>query len=185
MKTTCSVLVFSLLFSLFSKAQWKFPIKDNYGNSLNYGINGPGPKITITLSADDQTKSISPYNFIPNDPLGYLVYLEYATTVNVTALIKKDSLSNYRYSIFENDSTTVQSNVRFRKVDFTWPNHSDHPGCLTVNFGISDVRNKKITIKSKTDPEHPGRETIDCLKRRAQAIGRLPVDGKTSFQFQL
>ena len=148
MKTTFTLLVFSLLFSLFSKGQWKFPVTDQDGRPSNYGIGNPSSKnIAISIATDKQTKSISPFNNIPNDPRGYLVYLEHATTVHVTALIKKDSLSNYRYSIFENDSIAVQSNVQFNKVDFTWPDHSDHPGYLTVNFGVSDVRNKKITIK--------------------------------------
>jgi len=148
MKTTFTLLVFSLLFSLFSKGQWKFPVTDQDGRPSNYGIGKlSSKKIAISIATDKQAKSISPFNNIPNDPRGYLVYLEHATTVHVTALIKKDSLSNYRYSIFENDSIAVQSNVQFNKVDFTWPDHSDHPGYLTVNFGVSDVRNKKITIK--------------------------------------
>lgn len=166
MKTTFTLLVFSLLFSLFSKGQWKFPVTDQDGRPSNYGIGKLSPKkIAISIATDKQTKSISPFNNIPNDPRGYLVYLEHATTVHVTALIKKDSLSNYRYSIFENDSIAVQSNVQFNKVDFTWPDHSDHPGYLTVNFGVSDVRNKKITIKMYRLPEENKVTTLIIYNR--------------------
>ena len=166
MKTTFTLLVFSLLFSLFSKGQWKFPVTDQYGRPSNYGIGTLSSKnIAISIATDKQTKSISPFNNIPNDPRGYLVYLEHATTVHVTALIKKDSLSNYRYSIFEDDSIAVQSNVQFNKVDFTWPDHSDHPGYLTVNFGVSDVRNKKITIKMYRLPEENKVTTLIIYNR--------------------
>lgn len=158
MKTTPILLAFSLLFS-FGKAQQKFPLTDEYG-PINYGVSSLSSKIPVYLTADKQTKSISPFNTIPNDPLGTMVYLEGATTVSVTTEVKKDSLSYYRYSIFENDTTVIQSNVQLSKVDFTWPDHSDLPGHLTMNFGVSDIRSKKITIKIYRLPEESKVTTI-------------------------
>jgi len=158
MKTTFFLLAFSLLLS-FGKAQQKFPVTDKYG-PVTYNVSSLSSKIPIYLATDNRTKSISPFNTIPNDPLGTMVYLEGATTVSVTTRLKKDSLSYYRYSIFENDTTVIQSNAKLSKVDFNWPNGSDLPGSLTMNFGISNVRNKKITITIYRLPEESKVTTV-------------------------
>lgn len=160
MKTTFSVLVFSVLFSLFSNAQQKYGIVDNYKHTINYGVSSWQSKIPIFITTDSQTKSIVPFNAISNDPLGSMTYLVDATTVSVTTQIKRDSLSYYRYSIFENDTTIIKSNALLNKIDFVWPDGSDLPGYLTMNLGISDVRNKKITIKIYRLPEQSKITTV-------------------------
>lgn len=159
MKTIFTLLVLSLLFS-FGKAQQKYSIIDEDGQPVNYGVSSLRSKIPVYVSTDRQTKAIVPFNQIPNDPLGSMVFLLDATSVSVTTRIKKDSLSYYRYSIFENDTTVVQSNGKLSKVDFTWPANSSLPGYLTMNFGISDVRNKKITIKIYRLPEESKVTTV-------------------------
>lgn len=159
MKTTFTLIILSLLFN-FSRAQQKYPIVDETGRPANYGVNSLRSKIPIYVSTGKQTKSIVPFNEIPNDPLGSMVYLLNATTISATTQIKKDSLSYYRYSIFENDTTVVKANAQLSKVDFIWPPNSDFPGYLTMNFGISNVRNKKITIKIYRLPEEDKVTTV-------------------------
>ena len=159
MKITITLLVLSLLFS-FSKAQQKYPIIDESSEPISYGVSSLHSKIPVFLTTDKQTKSIIPFNAIPNDPLGTMVYLVDATNVSVTTRIKKDSLSYYRYSIFENDTTIVQSNALLSKIDFVWPDRSDFPGYLTMNFGVSQLRNKKITIKIWRLPEESKVTTV-------------------------
>lgn len=174
MKTTFSVLVFSLLFSI-GKAQQKHPVKDKYG-PLSYGINSINSKISIYLETDQETKSISPFNIIPNDPLGTMVYLEDAKTISITTRIKKDSLSYYRYSIFENDTTVIKSNALLNKIDFVWPNRSDLPGHLTMNLGIRGVRNKKITIKMYRLPEESKVTTVIIYNKALKSAKLIQGD---------
>lgn len=128
-----------------------FPVVTRYGPA-NYRVSASDSEIPISISVDKHTKSINPFNTIPNDPLGTIVFLDKATTATVTTLVRKDSLSYYRYSIQE-DNTMLISDAKLTKVDFAWPSNSSHPGYLTVNLGISNVVNKKLTIKIYRLPE--------------------------------
>lgn len=146
MKLLISLLFFCIL-STFCPAQFKHRVLDEYGNPMNYRISSPRSKIPIFLVADKLTTSLRPFNGIPNDSLGSIVFLEGATSVSVTTRLKKDSLSYYRYSIIENDTAVLVSNALLTKVDFVWPARSDFPGYLTMNVGVADITNKKLTIK--------------------------------------
>ncbi|MDR6784639.1 two-component system LytT family sensor kinase [Pedobacter africanus] len=160
MKTTISLLLFFLLFN-FSKAQEKFPLTNAEGNPMNYYVSRPKSKIPIFLAVNDkQTKFINPFNALPNDPLGNMVYLVNAKTIAVTTWIKKDSIDYYRYSIFENDTTIVRANAKLSQIDFVWPASSDLPGYLTMNLTVPDTRNKKITVKIYRLPEESKVTTV-------------------------
>ncbi|WP_316791859.1 sensor histidine kinase [Pedobacter frigoris] len=169
MKITLTLLLLSLLVN-FSKAQQKNAMVDQYGSPLSYYVSSLQSKINVSLKTDKYTKSIIPFNPIPHDSLGTMVYLEKATTVNVTTQVKKDSLSYYRYSIFENDTTVVQSNAKLSKVDFVWPDRSDYPGYLTMNFGISNIQNKKITIKIYRLPEENKVTTLIIYNKEIKPV---------------
>ncbi|MGY3213907.1 sensor histidine kinase [Mucilaginibacter sp. HD30] len=146
MKTLLTFLSLFLI-SCTCLAQEKLPLRDQSGQMATFGVSSLNSKIQIFLQADEHTKSISPFNYIPNDPLGTVVFLEGATTVNVTTRIHKDSLKYYRYSITENDSSIIKSNQSLTKVDFVWVKGSDLPGYLTMNFGVSNTAGKKVTLK--------------------------------------
>jgi len=163
-----AIFIFFLLYSMFihSYAQQKYPIIDPNGEPANYVVTSLRSKIPIYVSTDKKTKAIVPFNVVPDNPLGSMVYLLDATTISVTTLIKKDSMSYYRYSVFENDTTVVQSNSRLSKVDFVWPEGSSLPGYLTMNLGITSVRNKKISIKIYRLPEENKVTTVIIYNKR-------------------
>lgn len=150
MKTILTFLSFFLIYCT-CLAQEKRPVKwedgEVKGEVINYGVSSLNSKIQILLKPDENTKSISPYNEIPNDPLGTIVFLEGATTVSVTTRVHKDSLKYYRYSIIENDTIVKASNQLLSKIDFVWNDRSDFPGYLTMDFGIGNIVDKKITLK--------------------------------------
>ena len=145
MKTLLTFLSLFLI-SCTCLAQEKRPVKDEDG-VFNYGVSSLNSKIQVFLQPDEHTKSISPFNYIPNDPLGTVVFLEDATTVDVTTRIHKDSLKYYRYSLTDNDTSVIASNESLTKVDFVWNQRSAHPGYLTMNFGINNIAGKKVTLQ--------------------------------------
>lgn len=114
---------------------------------MHYSVNSLNSKVSLFLEADKFATSIKPFNLIPNDPLGTIVYLENAQKILVTTRVRKDSLKYYRYSIVENDTNMVVNNALLTKVNFVWNNRSSWPGYLTMDLGISDVANKKLTVK--------------------------------------
>jgi two-component system LytT family sensor kinase len=150
MKTILTFLTFFII-SCTCLAQEKRPVKwedgETIGEVIKYGVSSLNSKFQISLKPDENTKSISPYNQIPNDPLGTIVFLEGATTVSVTARIHKDSVKYYRYSITENDTVVKASNQLLSKVDFVWNARSCCPGYLTMNFGIGNIVGKKVALK--------------------------------------
>lgn len=157
---TLFIIFLSSLISVVVKGQDRtYPLSDPptasdaNGNLTSFGVSQLRSKITLFLKADKQTKSIRPFNQIPNDPLGSIVFLEGAKQVEVTTRLKKDSLEYYRYSIIENDTNVIINNGVLRKIDFVWPDGSDLPGHLTMNFQIPEVTDKKITVKIYRLPE--------------------------------
>lgn len=150
MKSILTFLAFFII-SCTCLAQEKRPVKwedgETIGEVINYGVSSLNSKFQINLKPDENTKSISPYNHIPNDPLGTIVFLEGATTVSVTTRVHKDSVKYYRYSVIENDTIVKTSNQLLSKVDFVWNERSCCPGYLTMNFGIGNIADKKITLK--------------------------------------
>ncbi|PJJ80248.1 sensor histidine kinase [Mucilaginibacter auburnensis] len=146
MKKLLNLITF-LLLTCAGFAQEKRPLKDPDGNLNNYKVSSLSSKIPVFLKPDEQTRSISPFNYIPNDPLGNAVILEGAKTATVTALIHEDSLTYYRYAILEDDSIAIVSNRPLTKIDFVWNERSAHPGYFTMNLGIGNISNKKITLK--------------------------------------
>lgn len=147
MKKSFLFFCYLLALSFCASSQVSSTIVDEYGYPVNYGVNSFTSKIRLSLSVGKETKSISPFNFIPGDPLGALVYLNGATTAKVTTRLRADSLAYYRYSVIENDTVVKFSNAKLTKVDFVWNERSDFPGYLTMDLGISLVKNKKITVK--------------------------------------
>ncbi|TCD02963.1 sensor histidine kinase [Pedobacter psychroterrae] len=157
---------------------------DANGNLNSFGVTQLRSKITLFLKADKHTKSIRPFNQIPNDPLGSIVFLDGAKQVEVTTRLKKDSLKYYRYSIIENDTNVIISNNTLRKIDFAWPDGSDLPGHLTMNLQIPEVTGKKITIKIYRLPEVDRITTLIIYNKPFERIKiltkRLISDDRTS-----
>lgn len=142
------ILLLLCLLSATASGQQKLPvIDDEIGKPFNYGISSLNSKIQVFLETDRNTKSISPFNYITNDPLGSVVYLEGANKILLTTRLRKDSLSYYRYTIVENDTNTIVSNALLTKVNFIWNNRSSWPGYLTMDFGIENIANRKLTVK--------------------------------------
>jgi len=147
MKTKFFIFLFCSL-SASSSAQRKFSVIDaETGTPNNYIVSSLNSKIQVILQADPKTKSISPFNAIANDPLGTVVYLEGASKILLTTRLRKDSLSYYRYTVIENDTNTIVSNGLLTKINFIWNNRSSWPGYLTMDFGIENIANKKLTVK--------------------------------------
>lgn len=148
MKTRLLCLLLCLLTKLCLAQKEEFPVVDKQTNlPLNYGVNALRSKISLMLSVDTLTKSIKPFNHIPGDSLGTIVFLENAQTAHVTVLLRKDSLKYYRYTVIENDTNIVIRDAVPSKVDFVWNERSSWPGYLTMDLGINNIENKKITIK--------------------------------------
>lgn len=141
-------IFFCLVFANFvASAQKKGVFFDEVGNPKNWGVTALNSKIILFVRPDTNTKSISPFNSLPADPLGTVVYLNGATTAKVTTILKKDSVDYYRYSIIENDTVVKVWNEKLKKIDFEWKQGSSKPGYLTMNLGISNIQGKKIVIK--------------------------------------
>ena len=120
---------------------------DEQGRPFNYGVTGFKSKVQLYVTVDENTKFMSPYNQLANDSLGRMMYLAGTKTVKVTTRLRKDSLQYYRYSIIENDTLVRAWNAKLTKVDMVWNERSAFPGFLTMDLGLSDVADKKITIK--------------------------------------
>lgn len=152
MKTLFTTLLFCLVF-VISKSQEAYPISekspvvDGNGNLISYGVTQLRSKITLLLKADKHTKSIRPFNQIPYDPLGSIVFLEGTKQVEVTTRIKEDSLKYYRYSIIENDTNVILRDGQLNTMV------GGYPGALIMNLRIPEVTDKKITIKIYRLPE--------------------------------
>jgi two-component system LytT family sensor kinase len=107
MKISFLTLLFFAVANLCLAQQSKFAIVDKDNNPANYGVNALKSKISLTISVDASTTSIYPFNNIPNDSLGNIVFLENAQKALLTVRLRKDSLQYYRYTIIENDTKVI------------------------------------------------------------------------------
>ncbi len=146
MKNFFYTLIFCLVSSLCF-AQRTDIILNQYGLPSIYRVSTNKSKINLDFKGDKNTTLIKAFNQLPYDRLGNIVFLKGTQHADLTTRVRKDSLKYYRYSIIENDSNTIVSNALLSKVDFVWPKGSDFPGYLTMNLGIKNVVNKKLTIK--------------------------------------
>ncbi len=178
MKTNFIVFIICLL-SVTAWGQQKLPVIDEQtGEPNNYGVSSLNSKIPVFLQTDRNTKSISPFNYIANDPLGSVVYLEGASKISLTTRLRKDSLSYYRYTVIENDTNTIVSNALLTKVNFVWNNKSSWPGYLTMDLGIENIANKKLTVKIYRLPDASQVTTVIIYNkplRTAKIVDKLLV----------
>ncbi len=136
-----------LLINFIAFGQSTGTIVDEDGTPTNYLVSTMTSKNSLYINVDKKTKAINPFNAIPANPLGNVVYLDGATTAKVTTRLRKDSLSYYRYSIIENDTVVKVWDAKLTKVDFVWNERSDWPGYLTMDLGVSAIKAKKVTVK--------------------------------------
>lgn len=178
MKTNFIVFIICLL-SVTAWGQQKRPVIDKEtGEPNNYGVSSLNSKIQVFLQTDRNTKSISPFNNITNDPLGSVVYLEGASKILLTTRLRKDSLSYYRYTVIENDTNTIVSNALLTKINFVWNNKSSWPGYLTMDLGIENIANKKLTVKIYRLPDASQVTTVIIYNkplRTAKIVDKLLV----------
>ncbi|RZM15485.1 MAG: hypothetical protein EOO88_43460, partial [Pedobacter sp.] len=152
MKTSIITLSLCLLFTI-CKAQnsnpvsERTPVFDGYGRPISYGVSQLRSKIVLLLEADKQTKSIRPFNQIPNDPLGNVVFLDGTKEVKLTTRVKVDSLKFYRYSVIENDTNVLVSDGELTIAS------AAPMGYLTMQLRLPEVTDKKLTIKIHRLPE--------------------------------
>ncbi len=137
----------------------KSSVLDKDGYSINYGVARSlgydqktkyKPrlfKIPLSIRVDKDTKSISPFNDMPGDPLGSIVYMEDASAVQLSTHIHKDSLSDYRYSIVEEDTLVKIWDAKFNTIDFITPAGADYPYHAYINLVLTNIQNKKTIFK--------------------------------------
>ena len=148
MKIRFLCLLLCLITNLCLAQNHEFSVVDKENKRpANYGVNALRSKISLTLSVDTFTKSIKPFNQIPGDSLGNIVFLENAQEALVTVRLRKDSLQYYRYTVIENDTKIITRDAVPGKINFVWNEKSSWPGYLTMDLGINRIENKKITIK--------------------------------------
>ena len=146
----------------------QYPIVDKQNVPLNYVVSARKSKIQIFLSVDAFTKSIKPFNKLPNDSLGTIVFLQNAQSAFVSLLLKKDSLPYYRYTVVENDKEVIIKDAVPKKVHFVWNERSDNPGYLTMDLGIRNITNKKITITIYRLPDNKAVTTLIIYNKKLQ-----------------
>jgi len=182
MKTLFNCLLFCLL-SICSLAQKKpYPVLDEDGVPITYGVSSLKSKIPIFLRVDAFTRSITSLDQLPNDSLGAIVYLENAQKGLVTVRLRKDSLKYYRYSITENDTNVLIKDGIPNKVNFIWNERSSWPGYLTMDLGITEITNKKTTIKIYRLPDDETVTTVILYNKplRPASVLRANIIGSAS-----
>jgi two-component system LytT family sensor kinase len=200
MKKRFFTLLFCAVANLCLAQQSKFTIVDENNNPTNYGVNALKSKMNLTISVDKSTKSINPFNHIPNDSLGNIVFLENAKKALLTVRLRKDSLKYYRYTIIENNTKVIVKDAVPSIVNFVWIQGSAFPGYLTMDLGLKDIANKKITVQIYRLPESDKVTTLIIYNKplprakilKAQLVidttiknlpGKLPKDLKNGSSF--
>ncbi|MES2454626.1 MAG: histidine kinase [Bacteroidota bacterium] len=165
MKTLFNCLLFCLLCKLGFAQEKKFAVVDQDGRPTIYNVSSLKSKITLSLSVDPFTRSIKPFDQLQNDELGTIVYLEDAKKALLTVLLRKDSLSYYRYSVVENDTVSLVKDAVPKKVNFVWNERSSFPGYLTMDLGLENIVDKKITVKIYRLPDAANVTTLIIYNR--------------------
>ena len=132
------------------------------GDYTSYPVSSQNSNCLVLLNIDNNTTYLCPWNTIPNDPLGNAAFMGGTKTATLTTYLKKDSVKFYRYSIIEDDKKVLIKDGILNKVNFIWPANSDLPSFVTMDFGISNVVNKKLTLKVYKTTE-PSRITTVIL----------------------
>lgn len=144
-KSFILLLLWLLSWSCFG--QMEKPLTDYDGTPGSYTVSSRNSNFPVILKVDASTTYFYPWNTISSDPLGNEVFMGGTKTVHLSTRLKKDSLKFYRYSITEDDKRALVTDALLNKVDYIWPANSSFPGYVTMDFGISNVVNKKLTLK--------------------------------------
>jgi two-component system LytT family sensor kinase len=136
-----------LFFALVANAQKNKYLVDEYGNPMHYSVANKFSKCNIFLVVDSGTKKVTPFEYVNNIPLGNIVLLKGATSIELESRIQKDSLSFYRYSIIENDSIVLKKDAIPEKIKYKWSGGSVLPNYVAVDLGAFNAVNKKIEVQ--------------------------------------
>jgi two-component system LytT family sensor kinase len=180
MKISFLTLLFFAVANLCLAQQSKYAIVDKDNNPTNYGVNALKSKISLIISVNASTTSIYPFNNVPNDSLGNIVFLENAQKALLTVRLRKDSLKYYRYTIIENDTKVIVKDAIPNKINFVWNERSDFPGYLTMDLGLKDISHKKVTVRIYRLPEIEKVSTViiynKSLQRAKVLKAKLVID---------
>lgn len=166
-----------LLLATVVYAQKNKYLVDEYGNPKHYEVQQKFGKCNIFLVVDSGTKQVTPFEYLTNFPLGNIVLLKGATSIELESRIQKDSLSFYRYSIIENDSIILKKDAIPIKIKYKWENGSILPNYVAADLGVFNAVNKKIEVQIFR---------IDLKKRVSSVIiYNKPVFAAKSLSFKL
>lgn len=166
-----------LFFTLVANAQKSKYLVDEYGNPKHYEAEQKFGKCNIFLVVDSGTKQVTPFEYLTNFPLGNIVLLKGATSIELESRIQKDSLSFYRYSIIENDSIVLKKDAIPTKVKYKWGSGTILPNYVAADLGVFNAVNKKIEVQIYR---------VDLKKRVTSVIiYNKPVFAPKSLSFKL
>jgi two-component system LytT family sensor kinase len=168
MKTRFLFLFFLISNAICIAQDERYPVVDKQNVPYNYVVSAPKSKIQLSLAVDAFTKSLRPFNKLPNDSLGTIVFLENAQNAFVSVRLRKDSLPYYRYTVIENDQKIIIKDAVPQKVHMVWIEGSDFPGHLTMDLGIGNITNKKTTIKIYRLPDNKTVTTLILYNKKLQ-----------------
>ncbi len=136
-----------LLLAIVALAQKNKYLVDEYGNPKHYEVQQKFGKCNIFLVVDSGTKQVTPFEYLTNFPLGNIVLLKGAKSIELESRIQKDSLAFYRYSIIENDSIVLKKDAIPTKIKYKWGSGSILPNYVAADLGVFNAVNKKIEIQ--------------------------------------
>ncbi|QNN41999.1 sensor histidine kinase [Pedobacter roseus] len=136
-----------LLLTFVANAQKSRYLVDEYGNPKHYEVQQKFGKCNIFLVVDSGTKQVTPFEYLTNFPLGNIVLLKGAKSIEIESRIQKDSLAFYRYSIIENDSIVLKKDAIPTKIKYKWGSGSILPNYVAANLGVFNAVNKKIEVQ--------------------------------------
>jgi two-component system, LytTR family, sensor kinase len=173
-------IIFSLsliLLAIVAHAQKNKYLVDEYGNPKHYEVQQKFGKCNIFLVVDSGTKQVTPFEYLTNFPLGNIVLLKGAKSIEIESRIQKDSLAFYRYSIIENDSIVLKKDAIPTKIKYKWGRGSVLPNYVAADLGVFNAVNKKIEVQIYR---------ID-LKRRVTSVivYNKPIFAPKSLSFKL
>ena len=148
MKNLAVSILFILACSMLCLAQEKKKnyFIEKYGYD-DYRVETLNSKHRIMLTVDSSTNVLEPFNYIGNQPLTNLVYLEGSKEIKLTTYIHKDSISFYRYSITENDQHKLITNAIPDNVEHIFNHRATWAGYAVIDLGSYNMQNKKLKIE--------------------------------------